>query len=313
MDSPITLIAGLLAVYAALGAFVVLFLKSRRFVPLNRRRPQVEDSTSTLSKVTEGAVGAINKGLRGRRLRLLNADKFEQAGLKMRAADFLLICGAALFVGGLLGFMLGGVGIGLLLAIAGPIVLLVWLNVKASRRQSKFAEQLPDTLTMLAGSMRAGHSLLRAVDGAAEESESPMGEELRRVVNETRIGRDLVESLLDACARMKSEDFLWVSQAIETQREVGGNLAELLENVNGTIKDRAKLARQVKALSAEGRMSAGVLISLPIVMLVAICFMNRTYAVTFFTTLPGWLMLAAVAVMLTVGTVWLMRIIKPKF
>jgi tight adherence protein B len=185
--------------------------------------------------------------------------------------------------------------------------------MKASRRQTKFAEQLPDTLTMLAGSMRAGHSLLRAIDGAADEAEAPMGDELRRVVNESRIGRDLVESLLETAGRMKSQDFLWVAQAIETQREVGGNLAELLENVNATIKDRAKLSRQVKALSAEGRMSAGVLIALPIFMLVIICFMNKTYAATFFTTVPGWLMLGAVGVMLTIGTIWLSRIIKPKY
>lgn len=313
MDSPIVLVAGLAAIYTALTVLAVITLKSRRTVPLDRRRPQTGDSVSALSKITDGAVGAINKSLQGRQLRLLTADKFEQAGLKIRAADFLLICGASFFAFGLVGFILGGLGIGLVTAVVAPLILLVWLNMTAARRQSKFADQLPDMLTMIAGSMRAGHSLLRAVDGAADESEAPMGEELRRVVNETRIGRDLVESLLDAAGRMRSQDFLWVAQAIETQREVGGNLAELLENVNETILDRAKLSRQVKALSAEGRMSAGVLVALPIFMLIVICFMNPSYAATFFTTVPGWIMLAAVAVMLGVGTFWLSRIIKPKF
>ncbi|WP_422933878.1 type II secretion system F family protein [Sinomonas sp. P47F7] len=313
MDSAFLLVTGLGAIYAALGTFVVLVLRSHRAVPLTRRRPDTQDSASALSKITEGAVGAINKSLQGRQLGLITADKFEQAGLRIRAADFLLMCGAALFAAGLIGFVLGGLVVGLLAAVVAPAILLIWLNLKASRRQSKFADQLPDMLTMLAGSMRAGHSLLRAVDGAADESEAPMGEELRRVVNETRIGRDLVECLLNASARMKSQDFLWVAQAIETQREVGGNLAELLENVNETILDRAKLSRQVKALSAEGRMSAGVLVALPIFMLVVICFMNASYAATFFTTVPGWIMLTAVAVMLAVGTFWLSRIIKPKF
>ncbi|MCH6469353.1 type II secretion system F family protein [Sinomonas terrae] len=313
MDSPTVLIAGLIAAYGAIFLFVFMVARSRRVVPLDRRRPEAQGSASALSKLTEGALGAINKGLKGRQLRLLSADKFEQAGLRIRAADFLLMCGAAFFALGIVGFLLAGLGVALLLALAGPAGLFIWLNMKASRRQSKFAEQLPDTLTMLAGSMRAGHSLLRALDGAAEESEGAMGEELRRVVNETRIGRDLIESLLDTAARMKSQDFLWVAQAIETQREVGGNLAELLVNVNDTIMDRTRLARQVKALSAEGKMSAGVLVALPIFMLVIICFMNPSYAAIFFTTLPGWLMLAAVAVMLTIGTFWLSRIIKPKF
>lgn len=313
MDSPSALVLGLIAVYLAFGLFWLVIVKSRQTVPVERRRPQAQAASSALSKLTDSAVGAINRGLRGRQLRLLTADKFEQAGLRIRAADFLLMCGAAFFVGGVLGFILGGLGLGILLALPGPVILFVGLNIKASRRQSKFAEQLPDMLVMLAGSMKAGHSLLRAVDGAAEESESPMAEELTRVVNETRIGRDLVESLLDTSARMKSQDFLWVAQAIETQREVGGNLAELLENVNETIVDRARLSRQVRALSAEGKTSASVLVALPILMLVLICFINPTYAETFFTTVPGWIMLAVAAFLLGAGSFWLSRLIKPKF
>ncbi|WP_415854591.1 type II secretion system F family protein [Sinomonas sp. G460-2] len=313
MDSPVVLAAGLTACYAALALVAVLFARSRRTVSLTRRRPEVETSASALSKLTDGAVGAINRSLHGRQLRFITADKFEQAGLKIRAADFLLMCGAAFLVFGVLGFLLGGLVIAILLALFAPLVMFVWLNLKASRRQAKFAEQLPDTLQMLAGSMRAGHSLLRAVDGAAEESEAPMSEELRRVVNETRIGRDLVDSLLDTAGRMKSQDFLWVTQAIETQREVGGNLAELLQNVNETILDRAKLARQVKALSAEGKMSAIVLVALPIVMLVLISWLNPKYGSIFFTTFQGWIMLAVAAVLLGIGSVWLMRLIKPKY
>ncbi|MDQ4501874.1 type II secretion system F family protein [Sinomonas sp. ASV322] len=313
MDSPIILTVGLTAVYAAMACFVVFVLRSNRGVPLARRRPLAKDAASTLTKLTDGAVGAINKTLHGRQVRFIPVDKFEQAGLKIRAADFLLMCAASFFALGLIGFIFGGLGIAVLAACAGPTILLAWLNLTAARRQSAFAQQLPDTLQMLAGSMRAGHSLLRAVDGAAEESEAPMGEELRRVVNENRIGRELVESLTDTAARMKSQDFLWVAEAIETQREVGGNLAELLDNVNETILDRAKLFRQVKALSAEGRVSALVLVSLPIFMLIMISLINASYAAVFFTTLPGWGMLAASALMLTVGSVWLMRLIKPKY
>ncbi|NUP73994.1 MAG: type II secretion system protein F [Sinomonas sp.] len=313
MDSAIILALGLVCLYAAVGAILFVVFKSRRVVPLNRRRPEAPTSASALTKMTESAVGAINKGLKGRQLGLIRADKFEQAGLKIRAADFVLMCAAGLLAGGIAGFVLGGIGLGILLGVLVPAGMLFWLNLKASRRQAKFAEQLPDTLQMLVGSMRAGHSLMRAVDGAANEAEAPMSEELRRVVNETRIGRDLNDSLIDTAARMKSQDFLWTAQAIETQREIGGNLAEVLENVNETIRERAALIRQVRALSAEGRVSAYVLVGMPIVMLVILCFINPTYAPTFFGTLPGWLMLGGAAAMLGVGSFWLSRLIKPKF
>lgn len=315
MDSPLLLVVGLVAVYAGLAGFVVFILRSRRVVSPERRRPSeaAAGKTSALSKLTDSAVSAINKGLKGRELRFARADKFEQAGLKIRAGDFVLISGVGALVGAILGFILGGLGLAFLFVIVVPLLFVVGLNILASRRQGKFADQLPDTLQMLSGSMRAGHSLMRAVDGAADEAEAPMSEELRRVVNEARIGRDLTESLLDCAGRMKSQDFLWVAQAIETHREVGGNLAELLDNVNETIRERAQIGRQVRALSAEGRMSAIVLVALPIVLFFLIMFINPSYAAMFLTTVPGWIMLAAVAVMLTIGSLWLSRLIKPKF
>lgn len=314
MDSPLVLVAGLIGVYASLIGIVVFVLRPKKTVSADRRRPGTGQSKpSALSKLTDTAVGAINKGLKGKELRFAPADKFEQAGLKIRSGDFLLMSGAGALLGAIVGFMLGGPGIALLCLLMVPVLMVVWLNVLASRRQGKFAELLPDTLQMLSGSMRAGHSLLRAVDGAAEEAESPMAEELRRVVNETRIGRDLTESLVDCSGRMKSEDFLWVAQAIQTHREVGGNLAELLDNVNGTIRERAQIHRQVRALSAEGRTSAVVLVSLPIVMFFLMMLINPYYSHTFLTTVPGWIMLATVVVMLVVGSFWLNRLIKPKY
>ena len=182
-----------------------------------------------------------------------------------------------------------------------------------SRRQAKFDDQVPDTLRMLAGGMRAGHSLLRSLDAAAQESEAPMADELSRIVNETRIGRDLGESLLDVADRTKNEDFSWIAQAIEIHREVGGDLAEVLDHVGETIRDRNQIRRQVKALSAEGRMSAIVLLSLPVVLFVALQFINPVYSKTFSSTVPGYIMMAVSALMLSLGAFWLSRLIKPKF
>ncbi|KHL05044.1 type II secretion system F family protein [Sinomonas humi] len=313
MSSTLIVIVGMLGLCGGLFG-VIAALPSRRAVAPERRRPQASlTPSSALSKLTDSAVGAINRSLRGRDFKLVPTGKLEQAGLRISRGDFLFMGASAVALGAIVGFFLGGMGTAILGLILVPIGLLLWLNLRISRRQAKFAQQLPDTLQMLAGSMRAGHSLLRALDGGAEEAEAPMSEELRRVINEARIGKDLVQSLIEAAARMKSQDFLWSAQAIETQREVGGNLAEILDNVYDTIQDRAQLNRQVSALSAEGKMSAWILISLPIGFLIVLSFINPTYASVFYSSLPGWIMLAVGAVLLTVGAVWLMKLIKPKY
>ena len=119
--------------------------------------------------------------------------------------------------------------------------------------------------------------------------------------------------MTDVSARMASEDFGWMTQAIEIHREVGGDLAEVLDHVGETIRDRNQVRRQVKALSAEGRMSAMVLMGLPIVMFFALILINPLYSQTFTSTVPGYLMLGAAVVMLSIGGFWLSRLVKAKY
>jgi tight adherence protein B len=183
----------------------------------------------------------------------------------------------------------------------------------ARRRRARFGDQLADTLQMLAGSLRAGHSLAQAIDTLARESESPTAEEFRRVTVETRLGRDFVESLSALRARIGNEDFEWVVEAVEIQREVGGDLAEILDKVTGTIRDRTRIRRQVTALSAEGRLSAAVLMVLPFGLAGVMAVTNRSYLSPLFGTGLGLAFLAAGAVLLAVGGVWLRRIVKPIF
>ena len=311
--SPLVFVGGLLLVYAALTIVIVVVFASRT-VPLSRRRPELQaNRNSGLTKLTDHAVTLLNQQLRGRGPGLLSRERLDSAGLKKQPGDYLLFAGAAAFVAAVIGFLLGGLLPAFLLLVMAPVGLAVLLNVLVSRRRRKFDEQVPDALQMLAGGLRAGHSLLRAVDAAAEENESPMKEELSRVVNETRIGRDLGESLADVARRTANEDFASITRAIEIHREVGGDLAQVLDNVGETIRDRTQLRGQVKALSAEGRMSAMVLMALPILMFTGLVMFNPTYSRTFLTTVPGFLMIAASVVLLAVGGFWLSRLIKPKF
>ena len=311
--SPLVFVGGLLLVYAALAIVIVVVFASRS-VPLSRRRPELQaNHNSGLTKLTDHAVTALNQQLRGRGPGLLSRERLDSAGLRKQPGDYLLFAGAAAFVAAVIGFLLGGLVPAFLLLVMTPVGLLLLLQVLVSRRRRKFAEQVPDALQMLAGGLRAGHSLLRAVDAAAEENESPMKEELSRVVNETRIGRDLGESLADVARRTANEDFASITRAIEIHREVGGDLAQVLDNVGETIRDRTQLRGQVKALSAEGRMSALVLMALPIVMFFGLTLFNPLYSKVFLTTFPGFLMIVTAVVLLAAGGFWLSRLIKPKF
>lgn len=309
----IMLAAGLGLVYVALLLLVLVVLKSKRTLDAERRRPDAPIHSSALTRLTDGARDAIQTHIPSGSGGYLSRAKLDAAGLKKEPADYLLVAGIVVAFAGAIGFLLGGLIFTILMCLIAVVSLVAFLSVLTARRASKFDEQVPDALQMLSGGMRAGHSLLRAVDATAQESEAPMTEEMSRIVNETRIGRDLGASLNDVAIRTRSEDFGWIAQAIEIHREVGGDLAEVLDHVGETIRDRNQIRRQVRALSAEGRMSALVLLALPVVMFIALLFINPSYAHTFTSTVPGYLMLTAAAVMLSVGAWWLSRLIKPKY
>jgi tight adherence protein B len=231
----------------------------------------------------------------------------------MRQADFILLIACIAVTAGVVGLILGGLTPSILLLCATPLAAKLFLNVLSGRRRAKFDAQLGDTLQMLAGGLRAGHSLLRSVDAVAQEAESPTAEEFARLVNETRLGRDLRDSMADAARRLRSEDFDWIGQAIEIHREVGGDLAEVLDQVGDTIRERTQIKGQVQALSAEGRLSAYILVALPVGMFFYMSVANGSYVATLYTNVLGWIMIAAAVVLLGVGSFWLSRVVKIKF
>ena len=203
--------------------------------------------------------------------------------------------------------------LGLLLLIAAVVVPRLWLTRAAENRRGAFADQLEGNLQLIAGSLRAGYGLSQSVATVADEAPSPSKEEFGRIVIETRLGRDLPDSLRATALRMKNEDFGWVADAIAIQQEVGGNLAEILDAVSGTIRDRNNIRRQVQALSAEGRMSAVVLIALPIVLAIAISVVNPGYLDVLFDRPVGRVLLGVGVVLMTMGVVWIRRLVRTVF
>lgn len=235
----------------------------------------------------------------------------EQASMPLRAAEalfFYLLGVIVMIVVGsvMIGFPIGGLFFGILGFLLPPPV----LNFKASRRKKRFMAQLPDTLQLLAGTLRAGFSLMQGVEAVSQEVDGPMGEELRRVVTEARLGRSLEEALDGAAERMGSQDFAWAVMAISIQREVGGNLAELLLTVSDTMIQRERLRGEISALTAEGRISAIVLGLMPPALGVVMFTVNPDYMSKLFTDTLGNILLGISILGIVVGLVWMKKIIE---
>jgi tight adherence protein B len=240
-------------------------------------------------------------------------DALDAAGVELRAGEVLVMLGAGAVVALAAGWALVGPLVGLVLGTLVVVAGRITLDVLARRRRRQFADQLPETLQILAGSLRAGHGLAQGLDTVSREAESPTADEFRRLTIETRLGRDLVDAMSAVTERVRSEDFRWVVQAIDIQREVGGDLAEVLDNVGGTIRDRTRIRRQVSTLSAEGRLSAVVLMVLPFGLAAVMSVTNRSYLGPLYQSGTGHVLLAVAAVLLAAGGVWLRRIVKPIF
>lgn len=184
------------------------------------------------------------------------------------------------------------------------------LRFMTKRRRKKFGDQLPDALTTLAGSLRAGRSIGQAMEAVSREMTDPMGRELRKVVAEVRLGRTLHETLADAAERIDSPDFRWAVLAMQIQAEVGGNLAELLDQVAATMRERSRMKGEIKALTAEGRASAMMLVVMVPALGGVMAAMNPTYMKPMFTTSLGQILLGVCAVMIGGGYLWMNSMVK---
>ncbi len=189
-------------------------------------------------------------------------------------------------------------------------VSVVMIQGVAARHKAKFENQLPDTLNLLSTSLRSGYSLLQAVEAVAAEAPEPTAREFGRAMNETRLGRSPVAALKQVADRMESLDFDWAVLAISIQREVGGNLAEVLQTAADTMLQRNRLRREMKALTAEGRVSAYVLGTLPLFLFAFLFLTRRDYLQPMLDSTMGLAALGAAAFMLGVGIFWLSKIVK---
>jgi len=307
-----TLLAGLALAGGRPGSGLPVRALRKRLAPYSltptvaeRSRRTVFGSSELAGKATAMAESLVRRG----HLEEAFLERLEAAGLNLRVAEYLLVSlGSALGVPMLVLVATRNLAITVVAVPLGTVAPFLFLSLRAARRRARFEEQLPGTLQLLAGALQAGHSLQQAVATAAQEAGDPIAGEFQRVLTESRLGRPLEEAFEAMAERMGSVDFEWTVMAINLQRQVGGNLAEVLGTVGQTIRERSALKRQVRALSAEGRLSCTILTVLPVLMFGALLVLNPVFLSPLYTTPTGLLMLAAAAVLMGVGILWMKKL-----
>lgn len=240
------------------------------------------------------------------------ARQLDQAGMKLRPHEWLLIrivvfTASALLFALLVRPMIVGFVLG---AIFGVAATALYHRNRAAKRFAAFEEQLPEALQLIIGSLRSGFSLTQSVDAMTREMEDPLASEFGRAVGETRLGADIEDALDRVAVRMKSRDLSFAIIAMRVQRQVGGNLTDVLTTTVATMRERAMLHRQVRALSAEGRLSAYVLIGLPIAVLLYMLWIRGEYMVPLVSTPIGLVMTIFGTIEMGLGIWWMLKVVK---
>jgi len=314
------LIVVLAAVFMALLALALLVIGSlrrddgrlnlaaqiERYGPA--RGPAAAGAGGTLAST---AVGWVARIMQSRDTDRRLAKRLDQAGIARKPAEWALLgsCGCVVLAAvltALTGNALVAIIVGVLVGWFGMRLV---LSFRIGRRMAAFGEQLPAVLQLVAGSLRSGFSLVQALDAVVREEGQPAAGEFGRALAETRLGVDLDVALDGVASRMDSNDLRWSVMAIRIQREVGGNLAEVLRNTVVTMRERAYLRRQVRSLSAEGRLSAYILIAMPVVVGGWLMLSSPSYMRPLFTTPVGIAMLAGAALLLVAGALWMRKVI----
>ena len=315
-----------------LAAAILAFALSLLFMAPSNRRGSIEARLGDLAPAPVDEIDEFNPharpdqvfaetavlkrmvGLTGRladRAGLLSRteDALEGADLPLRPPEALFFYFTSVFVISLLGIMLFPLGLAMILIVAAAILPVAWLHRSRKKRLREFQVQLPSTLNLLSGSMRAGFSFAQGLESVANEATEPTRRELQRVFTESRLGRPIEDALEDSANRMTSVDLMWAVMAIRIQREVGGNLAELLDTVSDTMTQRERIRLEIKALTAEGRFSGIILGIFPVVFAGVLFLIQPDYIGELFHNTIGIMAMVGCGVMTFFGFLWLRKIL----
>lgn len=279
-----------------------------------RAAPDSRSTKPTPSAISQSLVDVGEQIMSGRESTSRTMALLDRADLPWRAGEWFVLRVLAVIVGALVGYVLmipRNPWVGFLMGVvAGFVLPAVILRFIARRRARKFEFVLPDVLMLTATSLASGFSLLQALDSVARDAPEPCAKEFSRALAETRIGADVSDALEHTATRMDSNNMRWATMAIRIQREVGGNLADTLRTTAATLREREGLRRHVRALSAEGRLSAYILIALPVGILLFSMYSNYEYVSLLWTTLYGLIMSVMGLFAMAMGIFWMRNVVK---
>ena len=207
---------------------------------------------------------------------------------------------------------LSGAGGAIVLGLAVPVAVRLFVRIRAGRERRAFAEQLADNVQIIASAMRAGHSFVGGLSVVLEEADEPSRREFQRVVNDERLGKPIEEAFAELAVRMRNHEVDHLGLVARLQTEAGGNTSEVLDRLVETLRARGELRRLVRTLTAQGRLGGWVVGSLPVVLLVAMSVLSPDYAQKIFETGSGHVMLVISAVLIGFGTLAIRRIVDIK-
>jgi tight adherence protein B len=237
------------------------------------------------------------------------AEQLQRADLKLRPSEFFMIqVGSALLVA-LIIWLRFHVIAGLLLLFIGYLIPGFYVRYRIGQRLKKFNGQLGDTLTLLSNALKAGYSFAQAIDTVAKNATAPIGDEFGRAVREMNLGGSPDEALGNITKRIASADFDLVATAYSIHRTVGGNLAEILDNIAYTIRERVRIKGEIQTLTAQARASGWIITLLPIILAVFMFFVTPTYFQPMFGNFVGWILIVIACFMIFVGNLIIRRIV----
>jgi len=299
----IAVFVGTLALFSAgIAAFEI---RQRRLAELKQGRPPHSEATPSV-KAEKPDIdpapllsGILQNSKLGKRLQLL----ILRAGLVWRPSELVALTLACILLGYIIGILSsrGSITMGIILALLASVGPYVYLKAKQARRQAHLSAQIPDMLDILSSSLRSGHSFLSGVQILVSQMQPPLTDEFARVVQEVKFGASLTDALGDLVYRTENYDMELIVSAVQTQLAVGGNLAEILDQIGTMIRDRIALAGEVSAATAEGRFSAMILVGMPFVLAFIVNSVSPGYLSPLLTDPLGQMMLAAAAGLVVVG------------
>lgn len=268
-------------------------------------------SPEALSELMEKAGAYAERAMGKTSTAVSLRSRLTQAGSNLKAGEFMAIVAvAAAIVALLVGSLSNSVLVGVIFAAITPVAGMMYLKNKARKRLIELEGQLPAVLQLLAGSLDSGSSLLLALELAAEEGDAPLATELSRVIVETRVGRPLLESLEAMADRIGSKDISWTVEAIRIQHQTGGKLADTLRVLAEFMRARLEVRGEVRALSAEARISGKILIAMPIGIGLFLFFFRRGYLDPLLSTTMGQLMMGGAVIGMILGSLWMRKLVQ---